>query len=57
MLNDCTHIDIFTSIVALCIYPPDFDCFNHIDMIDLLNCAMLKLFNKVVYGMRVHQNT
>ena len=43
MLNDCNHIDIFTSIVALSIYLPDFDCFNHIVMIDLLNCAYVKI--------------
>ena len=57
MLNVCNHIDIFTLIVALSIYPPDFDCFNCIVMIDLLNCAYVKLFNKVVYDTRAHRNT
>ena len=43
MLNVCNHIDIFASIVALSIYLPDFDCFNHIVMTDLLNCAYVKI--------------
>ena len=47
----------FTSIIALSVYLPDFDCFNCIVMINLLNFAYVKLFNKVVYGMRAHQNT
>ena len=57
MLNACNCIDIFTSIVALSVYPPDFDCFNCIVMIDLLICAYVKSFNKVVYSMRAHRNT
>ena len=57
MLNVCNGIDMFTLIVALSVYLPDFDCFNHIVIIDLLNCAYVKLFNKVVYSMGVHQNT
>ena len=43
MLNDHNRMDIFASIVALSIYLPDFDCFNHIAMIDLLNCVYVKI--------------
>ena len=43
MLNDCNHIDIFTLTAALCVYLSDFDCFNHVVMIDLLNCAYVKI--------------
>ena len=43
MLDVCNHIDSFTLIIALSIYPPDFDCFNCIVMIDLLNCAYVKI--------------
>ena len=43
MLNVCNRIDIFTLIVALSIYLPDFDCFNCIVMIDLLSCAYVKI--------------
>ena len=39
MLNGCNHIDIFIVIAALCVYPPDFNCFNCVVMINLLNCA------------------
>ena len=43
MLNVCNCIDSFTSIIALSIYPPYFDCFNCIVMTDLLNCAYVKI--------------
>ena len=43
MLIVCNCIDSFTLIIALSIYPPDFDCFNCIVMLNLLNCAYVKI--------------
>ena len=43
MLDVCNHIGSFILMIALSIYPPDFDCFNCIVMINLLNCAYVKI--------------
>ena len=58
MSNDCNCVDIFVLIAALCIYPPDFNCF--LTMLLWLICLivpMLEFVNKLVYGMRAHQST
>ena len=54
MKNNCNCIDIF---VTLCVYLPDFSHFSYVDVIHLLNCAMLEFVNKLVYSMTVHRNT
>ena len=43
--------------IDLHVYLPDFNCFSYVYVNNLLNCAMLKFVNKLVYGLRVHQNT
>ena len=39
------------------VYPPDFNHFSYVNVIDLLNCAMLEFVNKLVHGIRGHRKT
>ena len=43
MPKDYNHVIIFVLITALCIYPPDFNCFNCVVVIALLNCAYVRI--------------